>query len=99
MDAAGYADTSPVVYRFIPAGVTTNLASLDDNSVLSSAADRLGVMMFFLAPFGWEGGPVAVRYRSSTMFVLSLLGVMIRDKEAKSTFLVSVPNSSRAWAF
>ena len=99
MDAADYAATNPVVSRFIPAGVTTNVALRDDNFVLSSAAARLGVMMFFLTPFGWEGGPVTVRYRSSTMFVLSLLGTMIRDKEAKSTFLVSVPNSSRAWAF
>ena len=99
MNAAGYADTSPVVYRFIPASVTTNVASRDDNSVLSSAAARLGVMMFFLAPFGWDEGPVTVRYRSSTMFVLSLLGAVIRDKEDKSTFLVSVPNSLRAWAY
>ena len=92
MDAAGYDDTNPVVYRFIHAGVTTNVASRDDNSVLSSAAARLEVMMFFLAPFGWEGGSVTVRYRSSTMFVFSSLGAMIRDKEAKSTLLVSVPN-------
>ena len=99
MDAAGYADTSPVVYRFIPAGVATNVASRDDTSVLLSAAARLGVMMFFLAPFGLEGGPVTVRHRPSTMFLLSLLDAVIRDKEAKSTFLVSVPNSLRAWAF
>ena len=62
-------------------------------------AARLEVMMFFLAPLGWEGRPVTVRFRSSTMFMLFSLDAVIRDKEAKSTLLVSEPNSLLAWTF
>ena len=99
MDVVGYSEASPVVYRFIPACVTTNVASRDNISVLSIAVARLKVMMFFLSPFGLEGASVTVRFRSSTMFVLSSLGAVIRDKEAKSTLLVSVPNFLVSWVF
>ena len=39
---------------------------------------------------------MSVRFRSSTMSVLSSLDVEIRDKEAKSTLLVVVLNCKRS---